>query len=93
MLVGFRILNKLKKLKMMCKIVRATKFMCQYIMKSTKSHRFRFCSILVANPCNARASCEIGLLVKNNLPNLLKIYLWKINPNLIKIYLVLVLLD
>ena len=29
--------------------------------------------ILVANPCNARASCEIGLLVKDNLSNLLKI--------------------
>ena len=50
-------------------------------------------SELVANPCNARASCEIGLHVKDNLSNLLKIYLRKINPNLIKIYLVLVLLD
>ena len=49
--------------------------------------------LLVANPCNARASCEIGLLVKIKLPNLLKIYLWEINSNLIKIYLVLVLLD
>ena len=53
----------------------------------------RILYILVANLCNARASCEIGLLVKNNLPNLLKIYLQKINLNLIKIYLVLVLLD
>ena len=49
---------------------------------------FDYIYILVANPCNARASCEIGLLVKDNLSNLLKI-----NPNLIKIYLVLVLLD
>ena len=54
---------------------------------------FNYIHILVANPCNARASCEIGLLVKDNLSNLLKIYLRKINPNLIKIYLVLVLLD
>ena len=49
---------------------------------------FDYIYILVVNPCNARASCEIGLLVKDNLSNLLKI-----NPNLIKIYLVLVLLD
>ena len=58
-----------------------------------KVKHFDYQLLLVANPCNARASCEIGLLVKNNLPNLLKIYLQKINPNLIKIYLVLVLLD
>ena len=34
---------------------------------------FDYIYILVANPCNARASCEIGLLVKDNLSNLLKI--------------------